>query len=63
MSNPFDDEEARFLVLVNDRGQHSLWPAAVTTPAGWSVALAPSDRADCVRYVEQHWTDLRVGSK
>ncbi|MBB5113269.1 MbtH protein [Micromonospora echinospora] len=57
--NPFDDAEGRFLVLTNDQGQHSLWPAAVAVPAGWTVALAESERAECVRYVERNWTDLR----
>ncbi|MGC5412591.1 MbtH family NRPS accessory protein, partial [Streptomyces sp. DT225] len=27
VTNPFEDDEARFLVLVNGAGQHSLWPA------------------------------------
>jgi len=57
--NPFDDADGRFLVLVNDQEQHSLWPSGVAVPAGWVVAVAESDRAACVRYVEQHWTDLR----
>ncbi|GGN03398.1 MbtH protein [Actinoplanes campanulatus] len=58
-ANPFDDSEARFLVLTNEHDQHSLWPATVTVPAGWSVALAESARDECVRYVERNWTDLR----
>ena len=27
MTNPFEDENGTFLVLSNDEGQHSLWPA------------------------------------
>ncbi|MEU7735437.1 MbtH family protein, partial [Streptomyces griseus] len=27
MTNPFEDEDGTYLVLVNDEGQHSLWPA------------------------------------
>ncbi len=34
MTNPFDDEDGEFLVLVNDEGQHSLWPAQLAVPAG-----------------------------
>ncbi|MFE7595491.1 MbtH family NRPS accessory protein, partial [Kitasatospora sp. NPDC057512] len=26
MTNPFDDQDGTFLVLVNDENQHSLWP-------------------------------------
>ena len=35
MTNPFDDENGRFYVLVNDENQHSLWPTfAGSRPAG-----------------------------
>ena len=30
--NPFDDPEGRFLVLVNDQEQHSLWPSRRAVP-------------------------------
>ena len=43
MSNPFDDTEGTFLVLVNEEGQHSLWPAFAEVPAGWTVVLAEKD--------------------
>ncbi len=36
MTNPFDDEEGEFLVLVNDEGQHSLWPVQFDIPEGWN---------------------------
>ena len=26
MTNPFDDEQHRFFVLIKHEGQHSLWP-------------------------------------
>ncbi|MEV0633510.1 MbtH family protein [Streptomyces sp. NPDC050619] len=59
MSNPFDDTEVPFHVLVNDEGQHSLWPARLPVPDGWRVVLADRDREECVTYVDTHWTDLR----
>jgi hypothetical protein len=31
-------------------------------PAGWTVVLADATRADCLAYVEEHWTDLRPRS-
>ena len=37
-TNPFDDEDGRFYVLVNDEDQHSLWPTFSEVPAGWRVA-------------------------
>jgi uncharacterized protein YbdZ (MbtH family) len=62
MSNPFDDEDGAFLVLVNDEDQHSLWPAFADVPAGWRTAFGPAGRADCLAHVEQNWTDLRPRS-
>ncbi|MEV7979522.1 MbtH family protein [Streptomyces sp. NPDC086519] len=62
MSNPFDDAEGSFLVLVNDEGQHSLWPAFADVPAGWSVALAATGKQECLDWVEAHWSDLRPKS-
>lgn len=60
--NPFDDSEAMFLVLVNDEGQHSLWPAFADVPDGWHLVHDRDTRAACMAYVEEHWTDLRPKS-
>ncbi|MFD0904191.1 MbtH family protein [Actinomadura sediminis] len=62
MSNPFDDPDGTFLVLVNDEGQHSLWPAFADVPGGWTVASGPAPRAECVEYVNENWTDIRPRS-
>ncbi|WP_425569752.1 MbtH family protein [Rhodococcus olei] len=62
MSNPFDDEEGTFLVLVNDEGQHSLWPTFSDVPAGWDTVHGPGSRTDCLDYVEANWTDMRPKS-
>lgn len=61
-TNPFDDADGRFLVLVNHENQHSLWPAAIDVPAGWTVAHAEDTRAACLEYIETNWTDLRPAS-
>jgi MbtH protein len=62
MSNPFDDENGEFAVLVNDEGQYSLWPTFRDVPAGWTAALARGTRAECLEYVERNWTDMRPKS-
>ena len=56
--NPFDDPEGRFLVLVNDQDQHSLWPSRRAVPAGWRTVHAEDSRQACLDYVESHWIDL-----
>lgn len=62
MSNPFEDDDARYRVLVNAEGQHSLWPESAEIPAGWSEVLAATGRATCLDYVNEHWTDMRPKS-
>ena len=37
MTNPFEDEKGVFHVLINEEGQHSLWPAFKEVPAGFAV--------------------------
>ena len=60
--NPFDDDDGSFLVLVNDEEQHSLWPTFADVPGGWRVAYGEADRAACLDYIEQNWTDIRPKS-
>jgi len=61
-TNPFDDDDGTFFVLVNDEDQYSLWPTFVDVPAGWRVVFGDSSRADCLAYVDEHWTDMRPRS-
>lgn len=60
--NPFDDEDGRFYVLVNDELQHSLWPSFAEVPAGWRIVFGEADRSECLSYVESNWTDIRPKS-
>jgi MbtH protein len=62
MSNPFENEDGEYLVLVNDEGQHSLWPGFADIPAGWTPAHGPDSRSACLDYVERNWTDMRPRS-
>ncbi|WP_405981886.1 MbtH family protein [Streptomyces sp. NBC_00158] len=61
-TNPFDDAEGRFLVLVNDEGQHSLWPSFAPVPGGWTAVFGEDTRDACMDFVDTHWTDLRPRS-
>ncbi|WP_432252259.1 MbtH family protein [Streptomyces sp. HNM1019] len=62
MSNPFENPDGRYLVLVNEEGQHSLWPAFAEVPAGWTVTHGEDGRQECLDYVNEHWTDMRPAS-
>ena len=61
-TNPFDDETGTFPVLVNDEEQHSLWPTFADVPVGWRKVFGEASRAECLAYVEEHWTDIRPKS-
>ncbi|MBF6303048.1 MbtH family protein [Nocardia amamiensis] len=62
MTNPFDDDNARFYVLINQEGQHSLWPVFAAVPGGWSIVYGAANRKSCLEYVETNWVDMRPKS-
>ncbi|MFI8287935.1 MbtH family protein [Streptomyces sp. NPDC085614] len=61
-TNPFEDPQGTFLVLVNDENQHSLWPSFAEVPAGWRTVFGEDTREACLAHVESNWTDLRPAS-
>ncbi|MFB6704482.1 MbtH family protein [Streptomyces sp. NPDC056333] len=62
MSNPFENPEGVYSVLVNDENQHSLWPDFVDVPVGWTAVHGPTSRQECLEYIETNWTDMRPRS-
>ena len=62
MSNPFEDENGEFLVLINEELQYSLWPTFRETPAGWQAIGPRGSRKECLDYIEERWTDMRPKS-
>ncbi|MDS9991142.1 MbtH family protein [Xanthomonas sp. A2111] len=62
MTNPFEDDDADYYVLVNEENQHSLWPAFADVPAGWIVVHGKDSRQACLDYIETHWVDMRPKS-
>jgi MbtH protein len=59
MTNPFEDENGEYLVLINEEGQHSLWPAFIDIPIGWRATGPKGERKACLAWIEQNWTDMR----
>ncbi|ADZ90628.1 MbtH family protein [Marinomonas mediterranea] len=62
-TNPFDNESLTFSVLVNDLNQHSLWPEFAVIPLGWESVFGPASHAECLVFIDQHWTDIRPVSR
>jgi MbtH protein len=61
-TNPFEDEDGRYFVLINAEGQHSLWPGFADVPDGWEVAYGEDGRRECLDFIEKNWTDMRPKS-
>jgi uncharacterized protein YbdZ (MbtH family) len=63
VADPFENEDASYLVLVNHLGQHSLWPEAIDVPSGWQVVFGGGKRQECVDYVAANWADITPRSQ
>ena len=53
-TNPFDDDTADFVVLVNDEEQHSLWPVFAEVPDGWRVVFVGDHQGRDAYLAELH---------
>jgi uncharacterized protein YbdZ (MbtH family) len=62
VTNPFEDENGVFHVLINEEGQHSLWPSFIEVPQGWTIIHKSDSRAACLEFINQNWTDMRPNS-
>ncbi len=61
-SNPFEDEQGVYHVLINDEGQHSLWPSFIEVPSGWRIIHQADTRAACLEFINENWVDMRPNS-
>ncbi len=62
MTNPFEDENAEYLVLINHEEQYSLWPIFRDIPAGWRPTGPKGKRRECLDWIDKNWTDMRPKS-
>jgi len=56
-----DDQEDSTLykVVVNHEEQYSIWPADRENPLGWRDAGKSGNKAECLAFVKEVWTDMR----
>jgi MbtH protein len=59
---PIRRRKRHLVVLVNQEGQYSLWPALVDVPDGWSVIHPADSRKACLDFINSNWTDMRPKS-
>ncbi|UOQ42596.1 MbtH family protein [Halobacillus salinarum] len=58
MSNPFENEASDYLVLINEEGQYSLWPAFIDVPSGWEIVYGKESRDKCLHFISTNWKDM-----
>jgi len=59
VSHDTESGDQLFIVLINAEEQYSLWPAWKTIPAGWRAVGPRGSKEECLKYVDEVWTDMR----
>jgi MbtH protein len=54
-----DDDTTIYSVVINYEEQYSIWPSHRELPRGWRAAGKEGSKTECLRYIEQVWTDMR----
>ncbi|MEO5931040.1 MAG: MbtH family NRPS accessory protein [Candidatus Kapaibacterium sp.] len=48
-----------YTVVVNHEEQYSIWPANREIPLGWKSAGTTGTKRECLKFIEEVWTDAR----
>jgi MbtH protein len=62
MTNEASESKATHIVLINDEEQYSLWPIFKKIPGGWKSVGKEGTEEECMKYVDEVWTDMRPRS-
>jgi uncharacterized protein YbdZ (MbtH family) len=54
-----DDDTTVYDVVVNHEEQYSIWPAGRDLPRGWDRVGKQGQKAECLSYINEVWTDMR----
>ncbi len=53
------EDTSTYRVVINHEEQYSIWPAERELPLGWNDADFSGDKAACLDYIKDVWTDMR----
>ncbi len=53
------EDTTLYKVVVNHEEQYSLWPAGRENPLGWREGGKSGEKAECLAYIKEVWTDMR----
>ena len=59
MTQSESEDQHLYIVLINEEEQYSLWRKDIKIPAGWSAVGPEGNKAECMKYVDEVWTDMR----
>jgi uncharacterized protein YbdZ (MbtH family) len=51
-----------FVILINDDGQYSLWPALKDIPPGWVKLEFSGSKDECTAYIDENWKNIQPKS-
>src|SRR4051812_19165912 len=57
-----DSGGERYLVVLNDEEQYSIWPEGREIPLGWRAEGTAGSKDECLAHIEKIWTDMRPRS-
>jgi MbtH protein len=62
METDISSTHQEHVVLVNAKGQYSLWIASKAAPLGWTLTAMRGARTACMEYIDRVWRiDNRPG--
>jgi MbtH protein len=59
---PETEDDIKYLVVVNDEKQYSIWRAERGVPAGWQAEGFEGTKKECLAHISDVWTDMRPSS-
>jgi MbtH protein len=54
-----DPTHQRYVVVLNDEEQYSIWPMGKPLPAGWRAEGMSGTEEECSAHIDTVWTDMR----
>src|SRR5262245_30103516 len=59
MNREEKEDTTIYKVVLNHEEQYSIWPAERENPLGWRDAGKNGQKAECLAYIKEVWTDMR----
>jgi MbtH protein len=54
-----EEDNATYRVVMNAEEQYSIWPADKDNPPGWTSVNTSGSKDECLRYIQEVWTDMQ----